>query len=79
MEITFDDRTAMDGKILVRIRFAEIISERYFSADVGVWVPDNDSWASTQELAVKEAIAFLNLVTSKFSQTVPPQIESALA
>ena len=43
LEISFGDRTVLDGKLLVRVKFAEMINDRYYSADVGVWIPaDSD-------------------------------------
>jgi hypothetical protein len=36
LEITFSDCTVLDGKLLVRVKCAEMINDRYYSADVGV-------------------------------------------
>ena len=65
MEITFEDRVVLNGKLLVRVKFAEMIDDRYYSADVGVWVPEIDSWEKTRAMAVDEANSFLKFLLSQ--------------
>ena len=64
MEITFDDRLILKGKLQVRVKFAEMIDDHYYSADVGVWVPETDSWEKTRAMAIDEAKKFLKLLLS---------------
>ena len=64
MEITFENRLVLKGKLQVRVKFAEMIDDHYYSADVGVWVPESDSWETTKFMAIDEAKKFLKLLLS---------------
>ena len=71
MEISFEDRTIINGKLQVRVRFADMVGDHYYSADLSVWIPEQDSWAETKTLAMDEAKMFLRFLVGELPATAP--------
>jgi len=70
MEITFENRLILKGKLQVRVKFAEMIDDHYYSADVGVWVTETDSWEKTRAMAIEEANKFLEFLVSNSKPSI---------